>query len=46
MRIFDYTKFVEPLPEEIREDTENMARDPGQEVEFIRRKDSAKKNGS
>lgn len=42
IRIFDYTKFAEPLREEIRENAEKIARDSGLEIEFIRRKDFRK----
>ncbi len=42
IRIFDYTKFAEPLREEIRENAEKIARDSGLEIEFVRRKDFRK----
>ena len=42
IRIFDYTKFAEPLREEIRENAEKVARDNRLEIEFIRRKDFRK----
>jgi hypothetical protein len=42
IRIFDYTRFAEPLREDIRENAESIARDSGMEIEFIRRKDFRK----
>jgi hypothetical protein len=42
IRIFDYTKFAEPLREEIRTNAEKIARDSGLEIEFVRRKDFRK----
>jgi hypothetical protein len=42
IRIFDYTKFAEPLREEIRENAEKVVRDNRLEIEFIRRKDFRK----
>ena len=37
IRIFDYTKFAEPLREEIRRNAERVASDNGIEVQFLRR---------
>jgi len=42
IRIFDYPKWAEPLREEIRLNAENLARENGLEIEFIRRKDFRK----
>jgi len=36
IRLFDYPRFAEPLREEIRHNTERLAREHGLEVEFIR----------
>jgi hypothetical protein len=38
IRIFDYTRFAEPLREEIRKNAEEIAADSGLEIEFIRSK--------
>ena len=38
IRIFDYTKFTEPLRESIRENAETLAKASGLEIEFIRKK--------
>ena len=38
IRIFDYTRFAEPLREEIREHAERLAAEAGLAIEFIRRK--------
>ena len=38
IRIFDYTKWAEPLREEIRLNAERIARESGLEIEFLRRK--------
>ena len=43
IRVFDYPRFVEPLREEIRENAERIAKDAGIEIEFIRLKDSFRK---
>lgn len=37
IRIFDYTKFVEPLRESVRANAETMAKENGMEIEFVRR---------
>ena len=37
IRIFDYTDFVEPLRNEIRENAERIARENGLEIDFIRK---------
>ena len=42
IRIFDYTRWPEPLREEIRENDERRARENGGEIDFIRRKDFRK----
>jgi hypothetical protein len=42
IRIFDYTHFVEPLRDEIRLRAEELSRDNGVEIEFIRKKDFRK----
>jgi hypothetical protein len=42
IRIFDYTQFVEPLRDEIRLRAEELSRDNGVEIEFIRKKDFRK----
>jgi hypothetical protein len=36
IRLFDYPRFAEPLREEIRENAEEIARENGLEIEFIR----------
>ncbi len=36
IRLFDYPRFAEPLREEIRQNTERLARAHGLEIEFIR----------
>ena len=42
IRIFDYTKFAEPLREEIRENAERVAREAGLEIDFIQRRNFRK----
>jgi len=42
IRIFDYTKFAEPLRDEIRANAEMLAQENGLEVEFIRKKNFRK----
>jgi hypothetical protein len=42
IRIFDYTRFAEPLRDEIRFQAERLAEDNGLEIEFIRKKDFRK----
>src|ERR1039458_2855848 len=37
MRLFDYTRFAEPLRDEVRANAEQLAQDNGIEIEFIRR---------
>jgi hypothetical protein len=44
IRIFDYTKFAEPLRERIRENAEALAEANGVKIEFIRKKDFRKEN--
>ncbi len=45
VRIFDYTHFVEPYREEIRSNAEQLAKDNGIEIEFVR-KSSIRKEDS
>jgi len=42
IRIFDYTRFAEPLRDEIRLHAEELAQKNGLEIEFIRKKDFRK----
>ena len=42
IRIFDYTRFAEPLRDEIRLQAERLAEDNGLEIEFIRKKNFRK----
>jgi len=42
IRTFDYTKFAEPLREEIRENAERVAREAGLEIDFIQRRNFRK----
>jgi hypothetical protein len=42
IRIFDYTKWAEPLRNEIRENAEHIAAENDLEIDFIRRKDFRK----
>jgi hypothetical protein len=42
VRIFDYTKFVEPMREAIRQNAERMAKEAGCQIEFIRSKNFRK----
>ncbi len=42
IRIFDYTRFAEPLRDEIRLHAEQLAQKSGLEIEFIRKKDFRK----
>jgi hypothetical protein len=44
IRIFDYTKFVEPLRDEIRRNTESIAGKNGLEIDFIRNKNFRKED--
>lgn len=44
IRIFDYTKFVEPLRDEIRRNTERIAEKNGIEIDFIRNKNFRKED--
>jgi len=44
IRVFDYTKFAEPLRERIRENAEALAKANGVKIEFIRKKDFRKEN--
>ncbi len=43
IRIFDYPRFAEPLRDEIRQNAERIAQESGIEVEFIRSKNSFRK---
>jgi len=45
IRIFDYTKFVMPLREQIRDHAEALAKSHGLQVEFIHKRLSEKNNG-
>lgn len=42
IRIFDYTRFAEPLRDEIRLNAERLAQQNGLEIDFIRKKDFRK----
>lgn len=42
IRIFDYTRWAEPLREELRENAERLAEKNGLEIQFIQRKDFRK----
>lgn len=42
IRLFDYTKWAEPLRNEIRENAERLATEHGLEIDFIRRKNFRK----
>jgi hypothetical protein len=44
IRIFDYTKWAEPLREEIRTKAERLAEDNDLEIEFIRKKNFRKED--
>lgn len=43
IRIFDYTKFAEPLRDEIRANAERLARENGLEIKFISRSGAVRK---
>src|SRR5688500_15640692 len=43
IRIFDFTKFAEPLRERIRESAEKLAKEHDVEIEFIRHVDAFRK---
>ena len=43
IRIFDYTKFAEPLRDLIRENAQTIAKENGLEIEFISKKDDFRK---
>ena len=43
IRIFDYPKFAEPFRERLRENAESLAKAAGIEIEFIRKRTSARK---
>ena len=42
MRIFDYTKFADPLRDEIRETFQSLARENGLDIEFVTKKTGRK----
>lgn len=42
MRIFDYTKFAEPLRDEIRETIQSLAQENGLDIEFVTKKTGRK----
>lgn len=42
IRIFDYTRFAEPLRDEIRLHAEQLAQNSGLEIEFVRKRDFRK----
>lgn len=44
IRIFDYPRFAEPLRDEIRNNAEQIAKDHGLEIEFIRKKNFRKED--
>ena len=37
IRIFDYTKFAEPLRDQIRNNAERLAEDDGLQIQFLRK---------
>jgi hypothetical protein len=43
IRIFDYTKFAEPLRDQIRQNAQTIAKENGLDIEFISRKDDFRK---
>src|SRR6185437_3047080 len=44
IRIFDYTKFAEPLRDQIRSHAEKLASDHGLTIEFLRNRDVRKED--
>lgn len=44
IRIFDYTQFVEPLRDEIRDNAQRVAQESGLEIEHIRKKNFRKED--
>lgn len=44
IRIFDFPKFAEPLNEGVRQNTENIAKENGVEIEFIRKTGAFRKD--
>ena len=44
IRIFDYAKFAEPLKEKLRENAEQLAKENGIEIEFIRNTNTRKED--
>ena len=43
MRIFDYTKFAEPLRDEIRKTIQSLAQENGLDIEFVTKRPDARK---
>lgn len=44
IKIFDYAKFVEPLRNEIRSNTERVAKDAGVQIEYVKNKNIRKED--
>ena len=44
IRIFDYPRFAEPLRDELRDNAEQIARENGLEIDFIRKKNFRKED--
>jgi hypothetical protein len=44
IRIFDYPRFAEPLRDELRDNADQIAREKGLEIEFIRKKNFRKED--
>jgi len=44
IRLFDYPRFAEPLRDELRDNAEQVARENGLEIEFIRKKNFRKED--
>jgi hypothetical protein len=44
IRIFDYPRFAEPLRDELRDNADEIARENGLDIEFIRKKNFRKEN--
>jgi len=44
IRIFDYTKFAEPLREQIRNNAERVAEENGVEIQFVRKSNVRKES--
>ena len=43
LKIFDFTQFSQPLTEKVRENAENIAKNNGVEIEFIRKTQAFRK---